>query len=347
MAREYARFRLSIWDDPDFLDLSRDAQHLYMMLVSDRTLSYAGVADWRPRRLTQRASDLTIDMIMTAAAELEERRFVLFDPDTEEALVRSFIRGDEVLRNPKLALSAIKAYGATASRVLRALIVNELHRAREEQSAFSSWTSPQSREQLARLLELPRLDPVDYTNRITNPITNLKGDDIGNRNTNENGNAAVVPNAHGNGNSDPGPDYQRESVDFLPADSRQQPSAIRHGGGYVSPEAHLPGADDPPSPHCPQHHGGTTAPCRACGDARRARIEWESRQSLATHAARSAEALERAELRARAIAECALCDDDGYRDTAVCDHDPDRDAINERGRAMAREALEKARRGDA
>lgn len=34
--------------------------------------------------------------------------------------------------------------------------------------------------------------------------------------------------------------------------------------------------DSPPSPFCPKHPDGTDSPCRACGNARRAREAWET-----------------------------------------------------------------------
>lgn len=43
-------------------------------------------------------------------------------------------------------------------------------------------------------------------------------------------------------------------------------------------------------------------------------------------------------LRAAKVADCPLCDDDGYRNNRVCDH-IDRTAIAKRGIAKCREAL--------
>ena len=59
--------------------------------------------------------------------------------------------------------------------------------------------------------------------------------------------------------------------------------------------------------------------------------------------AQSAEARARAEQRAAAIDACQLCDHRGYRHTTdgrpggVCDHNPERDAVNARGRALLAE----------
>src|SRR5699024_3338647 len=55
MARDHGRILTAIWSDDDFRRLTVGAQHLYLMLVTDPGLSYAGVTDWRPNRITPRA----------------------------------------------------------------------------------------------------------------------------------------------------------------------------------------------------------------------------------------------------------------------------------------------------
>ncbi|MEB3021290.1 hypothetical protein [[Mycobacterium] crassicus] len=47
------------------------------------------------------------------------------------------------------------------------------------------------------------------------------------------------------------------------------------------------------------------------------------------------------ELQAQARAACTSCDDDGYRNGHVCNHNPAQDAINDRGMAACRAALTK------
>ena len=112
-------------------------------------------------------------------------------------------------------------------------------------------------------------------------------------------------------------------------------------GGYVSREPHQANHDPnhPPPRTCPQHPDGTTAPCRGCADARQQRETWDAEQTRRRADAQRAERLAAAEARAAAIRNCDLCDDNGYRGTRVCDHNPERDAINARGAALAREAL--------
>lgn len=133
MAREYARVKVNIWADLDFRDLSVDAQHLYFLLLTSPTLNLAGVADWRPARIAALARGWTKGDVSAAGEELQHARFVVIDEDTEEVLVRSFVRHDGVLKGPKTAVGMSKDYASTASaRIMRA-IANEVKRASEEE----------------------------------------------------------------------------------------------------------------------------------------------------------------------------------------------------------------------
>ena len=104
--------------------------------------------------------------VPAAAAELEAGNYLLFDLDTEEVLARSFIRRDELLRNPKMAATVIKAYAALASPVLRAAIVTEVKRVHAEHPEYSSWTHKDTADGLARLMSRRALAEGDYTPQI-------------------------------------------------------------------------------------------------------------------------------------------------------------------------------------
>ncbi|MBY4381856.1 hypothetical protein HQO24_10400 [Rhodococcus fascians] len=331
MAREYARVRLSIWDDPKFAELSPAAQHLYFVLLTDSSLSYVGVADWRPKRIAARAKGWSQDQILAAAQLLEIERFILFEPDTEEALVRTFIRNDELLRNPKMALSVVKAYGSTASRQLRSVIVHELHRAQKEHPEYSSWTSHESKDRLADLLELPQLDPSDYPNRITNEIGNgiTNPHPVANRVESRIGAQAEI------GNADRSIPYHQPSTLSLQPSSR---------GGYVSTEGHQSAEpSSPPPPRCSAHADNPNPPnCRDCGEARKSLAVWQSAKLRRESVAQSREAREMAELRKLAADECDLCDEEGYAGTILCDHDPDTAERARRGMEQVRALLGKA-----
>ena len=136
MAREYARVKVTIWADGDFRSLSPTAQHLYFMLLSSPTLNMAGIADWRPSRMAKMSRGLTAKRLRSAADELSGHHIVV-DEDTEEVLVRSFIRHDGILKSPNLTRAMVKAYAAAGSDTLRQAIVAEVHRAAREDSEAS------------------------------------------------------------------------------------------------------------------------------------------------------------------------------------------------------------------
>jgi hypothetical protein len=124
--------------------------------------------------------------------------------------------------------------------------------------------------------------------------------------------------------------------------SRPDPSLSGHlGEGEVTtPRAR---GNNPPPPKCPDHEhvDGDPGPCRACGDARRARAEWDAAAVRRAAEQRAAEARQRAEIRAAAIAACRLCDDGGYRGRVLCDHDPASADRAARGSAEVRAALDR------
>lgn len=120
MARSHAKLLTSIWLDDDFRALSPDAQWLYMALLSQSNLSYAGVAPLTKRRWAGLSARQTPHVVGEALAELEAARYVLVDDDTEEVLIRSFIRHDGGLKIPNVAKATVTAVACIASPRLRA-----------------------------------------------------------------------------------------------------------------------------------------------------------------------------------------------------------------------------------
>jgi hypothetical protein len=132
MARQYAKLYLSVWaPDSDFRKLTGDAQRLYFLLLSSPRLSSAGCCVVQPRRWALQATDTTAADIETALAELEARRYVLVDHDTEEVLIRSFIRHDRGFRNPFLRKSVENSIGLIESVALKTQAALELAAAME------------------------------------------------------------------------------------------------------------------------------------------------------------------------------------------------------------------------
>lgn len=292
MAREHARIWLDINDDEDFQSLSFDAQGFYARIIlTEPTLNYCGVFDWRPNRLTVRAPDLTLDRIQACAAELEARRYVLFDLATEEGLARSYVRRDELIRNPKMAATVIKAFPAVASKTLRGAIISELIRIHDEHPDYSSWTHKDTAAGLSKLLAKTPLEPDGYTPQITYPIAV--------QNTYPNPVTNGIPHPVTNTDPNLGAEHQSQSVP-IPSTSTLHPSPAPLGG-YVSGERYEgaePESNAPPKPNCPEHPNGTSKPCGGCRAAREARDDWDIAQAVA---------------RAKAITACGDCGEDGYR----------------------------------
>jgi hypothetical protein len=150
MARDHARIRLDIWTDDDWRDLTSSAQWLYLFLLSSPSLSFAGVADWRPGRIAANATDLRRDDVEVFAAELIAGQFILVDADTEEVLIRSFVKHDGLMRSPNVAAAFVKAHAAIASPVLRAVVVDQLQRLYDAQADLRGFTRADVRKLLER-----------------------------------------------------------------------------------------------------------------------------------------------------------------------------------------------------
>lgn len=134
MARDRANIRTDMWADADWRDLTPGAQWLYEYLLTSPSTSYVGVVDWRPVRIAKMARSLTAEGVMKYAAELEQHRnrFVVTDDETEEILVRSFLRHDGLLLNPNLWKSIGLSFTEVASPKIREAIAREVGRLRDQ-----------------------------------------------------------------------------------------------------------------------------------------------------------------------------------------------------------------------
>lgn len=122
MARSEARLDVEIWKDPDFLALAAGPQRTFMFLISQKDLAHTGVLALRERRWAGSAAGLTEAEVRADLIALEHARFVVVDEDTEELLVRSFIRRDKVYRQPNvLRAAADQLKLVTSVKVLLAL----------------------------------------------------------------------------------------------------------------------------------------------------------------------------------------------------------------------------------
>lgn len=161
MARSEARIMVGIWDDPDFVALSPDAQRMYLFLISQRDLEHSGVLALRERRWARSSAPLTVAGVTDAIAELERAAFVVSDEETEELLVRSYIRGDKVFKQPNVLRSAKDHVPHIASWRIRSALAVELQRIAEteEMGEASAHVLAEMREELEKGLANPFENP--------------------------------------------------------------------------------------------------------------------------------------------------------------------------------------------
>lgn len=167
MARDRANINTGIWTDDHWRTLTRDQQWLYEMILTHPELSYAGVADWRPGRLAQFAAGTTRRDIERLGAELQAERFIFIDEETEEVLIRSFTRHDGLLKQPKLTVSMVNAYGAIASNEIRQVFIYELRRLHREYPEMKAFEN----QKVLDLLKLPARNMDEFTQGFTPELT--------------------------------------------------------------------------------------------------------------------------------------------------------------------------------
>lgn len=139
MARNFARISTALWGDEDFKSLTSEAQRCYVIALSQPGLSLVGVVPYQPRRWATFAADSTEGKIRRAVDELEAVEYILVDRDTEELLVRSFMRHDRSLSYTNTSKGVANAYHHVASPVLRRAIRAELRRLFSEKSDARGW----------------------------------------------------------------------------------------------------------------------------------------------------------------------------------------------------------------
>ncbi|MER5262276.1 hypothetical protein ABTZ99_09375 [Actinosynnema sp. NPDC002837] len=128
MARDHARLYVHIWTDPDFIELSAVGKLIYLQLLSQPKLAYSGVLDLAAKRWARSHPDLDVATVRAALSELDAARFLVVDQETEEVLVRSFIRRDELWKQPNMLRGALRVAFDIVSPILRAALARELRR---------------------------------------------------------------------------------------------------------------------------------------------------------------------------------------------------------------------------
>lgn len=125
MPRSQANLKFGVFDG--LRGLSTEAKILYVALLVEPTINQAGVGALRERRWA-RDTELTVPELDKALRELDEKRYVLVDADTDEVLIRTLIRNDGVAGKPNLLWAACRAALLLESPRLREALASELRR---------------------------------------------------------------------------------------------------------------------------------------------------------------------------------------------------------------------------
>jgi hypothetical protein len=128
----YVKLQRSQWTDTDFNGLPFAAQWLYNRLVSHPRMSRNGVTVVSASMIARLAPDMTVDVVDAMLDMLEAGRYILRDFETDEVMIRSYIRHDCPVRNPKMVAGVESSLRYIQSRRLAAAAELELRRAVEE-----------------------------------------------------------------------------------------------------------------------------------------------------------------------------------------------------------------------
>src|SRR5699024_9739203 len=119
MARDYGKVFTNIWSDQNFKSLSGNAQRVYFQLISQPDLSMAGVLTLAAKRWALQTADQGERDISEALDELEGHAFVVVDTDTQEVLVRSYIRRDLGWKSPTTMTAIASSARSGLSTVIK------------------------------------------------------------------------------------------------------------------------------------------------------------------------------------------------------------------------------------
>ena len=139
MARKFAQIHVAIWSDEHFKSLSPESQHMFFVLISQPRVNLCGVLDYIPTRIAGCSYEMTVDDVERVVKTLRHERYVVVDHDTQELLIRSFVRNDGLLKMPNVAKGMASDYGEVMSDSLRDTIAVELAKAYKRDPSLAGW----------------------------------------------------------------------------------------------------------------------------------------------------------------------------------------------------------------
>lgn len=139
MAREFARIKVNIWRDEEFCALPMAGKLLYLALVSAPKLTWCGSLDYSPKQLARIDAEMSPARLDLTLEHLVDRQYILLDTDTDELAVRSYMRHDEVLRQPNVSRAAARSLRSVVSDAVRDGLLVELRRLYDEDPGAKGW----------------------------------------------------------------------------------------------------------------------------------------------------------------------------------------------------------------
>lgn len=128
MVQDFTPLFRSIWSDDDWRALSVDGQWTYAMLMSHPDRNYAGVLPVTKRRWVRLAAGMTMQRLDATLAELDSAGFIVLDEDTEEVLVRAYIRRTKVFTHIRMMANALRESTEVESERIRSALGQEFVR---------------------------------------------------------------------------------------------------------------------------------------------------------------------------------------------------------------------------
>jgi hypothetical protein len=128
----------SLWrNNREFRELPRSAQCTYVQLCSTRDLDCAGQLTLNVAVLAKACDELTIEHVWRDLKILETARFIFVDTDTDEMLIRSYVRLVSA-RSPNAYKAALRAAKLISSPKLRHELALELLRLNRSDAASTA-----------------------------------------------------------------------------------------------------------------------------------------------------------------------------------------------------------------
>lgn len=126
MARSYARIDVQRFHDDDWRALTLPQKAVFDMMLTHPKLSLCGALDLKYGSLVKYAPELNVDALSGILDALMEARYIAVDWDTDEAVIRTFVRHDGVLQNQNLGRGMWSAWVAVESDELRRFVLENL-----------------------------------------------------------------------------------------------------------------------------------------------------------------------------------------------------------------------------